>query len=261
MSIYYVEHRLTQRRIGPVKLVPLAEINNYSGFRSVFCFDPDVAEYITELNTTRDLRGKPLYSEQLFIDFDNKDPSLFRQFLESESIGYDEYLSGNRSHHFHIDIEPMSGPGIAADQKEWVRRNADGADVSYFHAAGLYRIAGTVHEKTGRKKEKIRSFSGNKLKIGPAAQKDINLSNMSEVDSDATKESLISLLTRNVQVGGRRPRAWLISVTCAELGISFEECCAHLFWWNKNILSDPHPETELEKQAASAYQHVGRKFK
>lgn len=253
---YFVEVRPTVKRTSAPRLAPLDTVNEFTGFRSVYGYLPETAQHITETGSTRDLRGEIVYSDKLFVDFDNTDPSAMIEWLIAAGIGFEIYNSGNRSTHLHVDIEPMLGAWVPAAQKAWMRTRAPTADMTFYHAAGQYRLPRTFHSKTGRAKELVKRHDGQALVINQAPAPVFTIGHSFD---ESSQERLFQLLSQSQGVGGRSRHLWLIATTCARLGMSFDEACSKLAWWNDNMSADnPHTTGVLVRQCESAYQQVLR---
>lgn len=256
---YFVEIRTTVKRNGPPRLVPLADVGKYRGFRSVFAYDEDGAKRIREQGGTKDLRGLPVYADFVLIDFDGKDPTEFRAWLHQSGLAYEEYDSGNRSVHYHIPLVPIFGPWVPAAVKAWVKRRAPDADISFYHPAGQFRLTGTYHFKQpGRRKELLDRRDGERLVITEASVPEWTYE-LQDYQEEGMEHNLYMLLTQKKSEGGRRHHAFLIGVTAAEAGVDIDEAWEHLLWWNETFASPPHQPEDLRPQLESAYRRLARK--
>lgn len=253
---YFVEIRATTRRTGPIRLVPLAEVDQHTGFRSVFCYSDEVADLIRESGSTRELQGVSVYSDTLFVDFDNQDPGPFRQALVERGVGFQAYDSGNRSCHFHIPVEPMEGPWVPLAQKQFMKGLAPEADLSFYHAAGQYRLPRTYHSKTGRPKTLIEQVEGKLLVIPKTEPREFRIS---LAGSDASEEYLHLLLTQRAAVGARSMHLFKIAITGAELGKTPEDVLDDLRYWNENFAERPHSDSVLMRNCVGAFERVSRR--
>ena len=88
---WYVEHRPQVRRVGRIRLVPIDQLDNKYGFRSVYAYDEATKDRIIEANSTRGLHGSELYSDVLLIDFDDcrEDAINFQNYLILKQISND----------------------------------------------------------------------------------------------------------------------------------------------------------------------------
>jgi hypothetical protein len=253
--MYYVEVRPTVRRAGPPRLIPIDQVDQHRGFRSIVAYDAETVQHIKEQGGTADLRGVPVYADTLFMDFDGHDPTQFREWLQASDLSYSEWDSGNRSVHFHIPIEPVFGPWVTEAMKQWVKQHAPTADISFYHNSGQYRLPGTYHAKRpGRKKELTFSRDGSALVLPQPTETEYFA-----LPGDGTRQDFFTLLLQAINEGGRRPRAWLLAVTAAEAGLEFQETVEHLLWWNDAMCSPPHDSETIVRQCESAYRRTARR--
>jgi hypothetical protein len=253
----FVEIRSTVQRTGKPLLVPVEEVVRHTGFRSVFMFDEATRDYILAQGSTRDLRSFAVYSDTLFVDFDGTDSTAFKQMLIDQGIAFLEFDSGHRSTHYHITIEPMHGPNVAARQKAWMKEHASHADLSIYHNAAVYRLERTYHKSTGKPKILLASYSGCKLVIPelPAAQqRQIHISE----DDGGIERFYFNLVTKK-GTGARRPHLFLTAVSGFEAGLEWDEVMDGLRWMNARF-DEPHTEQVIEQQATGGFQYVSRKY-
>lgn len=252
---HWVEIRAAVRRTGVPRLVPLAEVDQHTGFRSTFAYDADTAQRIRDQGSTGGLRHCPVYADTLFMDFDGHQPDEFREWLAGSGLAYEEYDSGNRSVHFHIPLLPVFGPWVPRACKLWVKRRAPTADVSFYHPAGMYRLPGTYHPKQpGRCKMLVGHKSGDILALTQPAAETYTPRHADET----TPERFFTTLMQAVGEGQRRPRAWLLATMAAECGLEFNEAVDHLLWWNSRLVLPPHAEDTIVQQVTSAYRRLAR---
>jgi hypothetical protein len=254
--MYWVEVRPTVRRSGAPKLVPLQDVNAYTGFRSAFAFPEDVAEFIREGSSTRDIQGLSVYSDMLFVDFDNQDSTTFREFLLHEGLSFTQWDSGHRSQHYHVALQAMEGPWVPLAQKNWTKAHAPTADISFLHAAGMYRLPRTYHAKTGKQKELIEDHAGKLLVIPPPNVKEFKLS---VINTEKSEEDLLALLCQRATVGGRSMHLFKIAATSAELGHTPDSALEALRYWNANFAERPHSDSVLIRNCVSAFERVARR--
>jgi hypothetical protein len=254
--MYYVEIRPTVRRIGKPRLVPLSEVYNFRGFRSVFAFDEMIKDRITASGTTSNLRGTDVYADTLFFDFDDHDPVDFRIYLSNSGLRYSEWTSGGRSVHFHVCLEPIFGFWVPAACKAWTKRLAPTADTSFLHPTGMYRLPYTFHAKhAGRRKELVYSQDGAPLVLTePIDKPRINL------EPITTSDQFYFLLTANKRPGNRSTHIWLLATTAAECGMAIDEALNNIRFWNAQQ-SLPQTDTVVIQQTNNAYLRTQRNSK
>ena len=251
---YYIEIRAGVRRTGPPRLVPLDEAHKHLGFRSVFAFDEDTAALIQELGSTSNLRGRPVYADTLFLDFDDGDPTEFREWLRSSGLAFETYDSGGRSIHIHIPLEPIYGSWVPGACKKWVQSRSKAADISFYHPAGMYRLPGTFHSKhAGRCKRLIEEGGESKLVLTEPPARESRV-----VEATGAREDFFQLLLESREPGHRSQFLWRLGITAAQAGLPMEEALDGMRWWNGRQ-SAPHPDHHIVRQCESAYQQLARR--
>lgn len=254
--MYYVEVRSSVRRVGPPRLVPLDQVGQHRGFRSVVAYDETVANLIREQGGTANLRGQPVYADTLFMDFDSHSPDEFLAWLATSGLEHTIWDSGGRSVHVHIPMRPVFGPWVTDSMKEWTKQHAPTADISFLHPAGQYRLPYTFHAKhAGKSKQLVSSREGALLELVPTDREVFAASDQPSVG----KEEFIRMLMQAVGEGHRRPRAWLLATMAAECGLEFEDAVEHLLWWNSKLVDPPHEADTIIKQCESAYRRMARR--
>jgi len=256
MDKYWVEVRPTVRRSGRPNLVPLSDVDKYSGFRSAFAFDETTKAAIEERGSTSYLRGTSVYADTLFVDFDRSDGSTLIETLKAYGIRFTRWHSGGRSIHLHVSLEPVFGPWVPLSCKKWIRSNAHDADISFYHPAGMFRLPRTYHEKRpGHCKQLLETVEGKLLSLQEFRPPEFRLGRQLE----SSFETLTEMLTRPASEGARRPFLWQLGTTAAELGMEFGSALETLQFWNDNFSIPPHEPDVIEKQCRSAYERVSRK--
>jgi hypothetical protein len=254
--MYYVEIRSTVRRSGPPRLVPLDEVGQHTGFRSIVCYDEATAERIRADGGTKGLRGVPVYADTLFMDFDNIEPVEFRKWLIASNLAFEEWDTGNRSVHFHIPMTPVFGSWVPDAMRAWVVANSpEKADTSFYHAAGQYRLPLTFHYKSpGKIKQLVYRREGELLTLTAPPPK-VRAFSMHE-DPETHSAQFFVMLLAPMGTGGRHLYVWRLAMCGAKAGMEFDETLKHLEWWNGRMCTPPLEPYILIKQCESAYQRV-----
>jgi hypothetical protein len=255
MTKWFIEIRSMPQRSGAPRLVPLEDQHKYTGFRSVYCYNSDVKALIDSRGSTADLREYPVYSDTLFVDFDNTDSSAFKQYLIEQNIAFKHFDSGNRSDHYHIEIESICGVWVPTSQKAWMKEHAPDADLSFYHPSGVYRLPRTYHAKTGKPKKLIAEYAGSLLIIPQAEQEQTEV----EIQEGGDKTTLAMLLLASRGEGKRRPHLFQLAVASLECGHSYEEALSNLEFWNSRMSSKPHEPQVLIQQLEGAIKYVNRR--
>jgi len=257
ISKMWIEIRTGLRRSGKPRLVPLEQANSFTGFRSTFAFDDEVADIIRIQGGTAGLRGMPVYCDTIFMDFDGHDPAEFRDWIRSSGIGHQEFSSGNRSIHYHIPIVPVFGSWVPDAVKRWTLKHAPSADVSFVHQSGMYRLPGTFHHKNpGACKSLLFEMSGDPVVLTePQEKQHAPIAR----DIEVSEEYLFTELTSKRGAGDRSLHLWKLATIAAKLGRNETETMDLLVWWNNMNCNPPHNDDVLSRQLNSAYKQLRRK--
>jgi hypothetical protein len=234
---YWVEVRRWQQRPGKPFFVRLGSEHGYQGFRSVYAYPSDIKSLIEGTGNMTGLGSLPVYSDMLFLDFDNIDPADTVMHLYDEGIGFTIWTSGNRSVHLHVAIEPMLGPHVPYSQRVWVEQHAPGADLSFYHHSGQFRLNGTPHEKTGKRKALISDRPGDLLTI-PVVERPA----LKAKCEGAGGTSFMAHLLRRKTEGGRRVYVWHLAKQALADGIPLAVALERILWWN-----DKHAIPSLDR--------------
>lgn len=251
-----VEIRSTVSRHGPPNLVPHQERYGHKGFTSMYGYGPEAVQHIRRNSTTAGLDGFALYSDTLYVDFDDK-PEEARAMIEAlAGYQFQVYDSGGRSIHLHIPIKPMYGPAVARSQKAWMEENYPEADLSIYRPGGIYRLPGTYHHKNpGRRKALVSSHEGDIMSIPmKTAPSIVSGAGVPEEDKDYNR-ILGSLLDVVVHEGtvGRNPHLFKIAKVCSKMGQSYEEAKSLLEIWNEVHCRPSLGPMDIDKVLRSAY--------
>lgn len=168
------EFRPLVGRSGSMIFVPFQTLLGLEGFQSVFGVSLDTARELYRLGSRAGFCGE-VYCDTLLVDFDDtpEQAKAAEEFFEKAGIAFLKYDSGNRSIHFHVPIVPMTGENVPFSVRSWVLTNLPGADLSFYHHQGMYRLPGTRHQKTGRRKTLLRKSIGTRLRIPPVLPKSV----------------------------------------------------------------------------------------
>lgn len=235
---------------------PEQELADMSGFRSICKYQPEDAQEAKDNRSTRILKGRVLYIDTLFLDFDDceKDANNFHRWLKDEDVSYERFNSGNRSVHFHIPVVVPPSPHAAYTCKQYVKElTHNTADTSYFHHAGLFRLTGTVHEKTGNPKVLLETGGVSPLEFSlvEPANKFLVL----DTDLDLLQVVMLnyeSMLFNGPTPGHRHMKLWQIGKDMSQAGLSVStaiELCERL----NETWHDPKTQDEVEAAVMGAY--------
>ena len=247
---YYVEVRAWQARQGKPWFVPLSELVGKRGFRSVYAYPEAVRDHIAERGSSADLGGQPVYSDKLFLDFDDVGCADTIDALADMGVAFSVWTSGNRSFHIHVELAPMLGPDVPFSQKYWVQHSVpDKADLTFYTPSGQFRLPGTLHEKTKQRKVRLQTYVGEPLAL-PSVKQPTPRTGILRGGVEAT--FMVRVLRRQAEPG-RRVYAWHLAKSAYEEGFSYEDALRSIHWWNQNRCEPPLSGEVLVSRVLQVY--------
>jgi hypothetical protein len=254
---YLYEFRATKRRLEAVRLLPLDELRDRRGFRSLYGYGPEAVEHIRTTQSTSDMAGLPVASNVLFVDFDDRPDDAHRMADELRAYDWVKFDSGGRSIHLHIRIDSMYGGEVPQIQKTWMKEHFPTADMSIYRTSGIYRLTGTFHESNpGHCKHVIEVNQPDKaLKIEVDRAKLPVWTPVVDKPDEELNEILMLLVTTYVDKGttGRNYHAFKICKVCAKLGLNSYETIKIIERWNKQFCNPPLQAGSIESTIISVY--------
>ncbi len=241
------EYRRETVRTGPPILGSVG-LSNYT-FRSVFGYPVDTANFIKDNGHTRDLKGKPVYCDEILIDVDeDSNVDLVIEKVKALKIGCDVYFTGNRGIHIHVPIVPILGEFVPYSVVEWLKSVElwQLIDQSTFTPGSIFRCIGATHSKTGAEKDWADAFEGELLEIPVMVPPPIPtlVDELEVVESEL--ETYFRNLMRKAPVGGRHPHMFIIWKSGRSAGFDEETVKESIRVWNDQQ-EQPHDEESLQK--------------
>lgn len=252
---HYYEVRHSLRRYGKIQFATKEELSQHIGFQSAFGFDRDVMEICQKENSLKPLKALPVYCDTLLMDFDSNDEAASKFELDKlVGINYQKFHSGNRSIHFHIKIFPIIDNSVPMRIKQWVKKHAPEADLSFYHHGGLYRLPGTIHDKTSKPKVELNSINaGNGVIYIPHLELCEFVENRNQ-NNTALQQWVGQLLMMPEGDDGRHPTLFKVASCSARSRISLDKTIESCLSWNKLVCTRPLDEAEVEQYVRRVYQ-------
>lgn len=239
MNILY-EYRPNLARVGEPVLVPKEETRE--GFRTYFGFPEETVNAINKQGSTANLKQFEVFADEILIDVDDsKQFTNVQRILDGLGWGYHKYLSGGRSEHYHIPIQPSCSSSLPYSIRQFLTEVGLGRDVidhSPIRHAGLFRTEGKAHRKTGKRKCRVDVRQGitPTVPIIQEPERELDIS----VDGTEHDGYMYSyLLTSKVGVGDRYTRIYALIQHGLRAGEDLKSITNDIQLWNDN-LDDPH---------------------
>jgi hypothetical protein len=252
------------------RFVTKQELQEYKGYRTVYGFDELTVAYFKDVGSTRGSKNiaPTVFADELLLDFDSgvdgydaqEEATKMWNWLVSNDYSFTAWDSGGRSIHLHI-------PHQAAWHKHWpyshlmfMRGIGVKSDESIFQAGRLFRLPGTVHETTLKKKTLIGSHEGSKLLEIPLLIEPIKQKSHVQFDGEGVIElatKLMSVANRPYVNGERNRRFFCLAMCCLSGGFSSDFTRELLDKVNDELLEEPIDDNEMELLLNSAIQSLG----
>lgn len=229
--------------------------NVRQGFISLYQVDSNTAEAVQQTGTTKGFKGV-VWSDWLWIDTDSYEAAdTTERRLKELELSYVAYDSGGRGAHFGIMRHNTPSHLLPAMDKAWVAstfapRTVDTSIYTHLH---LFRLPGTIHESTGRRKTLVSEHHANILTV-PALKEE-------HVYIPSSNGNMVSVFDCFRVMANSKPTArgerhsQLVTLTYALKDDARTSREAALFWVfevNK-LFSEPKAQEEIEKIVNSIY--------
>jgi hypothetical protein len=216
---------LTNSKFHTAEFIPVEDVVNHTGYRSVFAWSREDADAARAAGTVKVLKDRPAFADTIFVDFDNNEKGAlaFKDELETQDVLYEMYTSGGRSIHFHISTMPVYDALVPNSVRKFMQNFKQyGYDESVYNYCSLFRLTGTLHEKTGKPKELIET--------GGFYYIDLQLVEPDRIvivptDHDALSVAIAiysNYIGGGVAEGGRYTVQWKVAKAFQEAGLSFD---------------------------------------
>ena len=220
-------------------------------YRSLYGYGPDTIRGINARKNTRDLAGCPVYSDHIIIDCDTQgEATTVEARLTELEINFELWLTGNRGCHFHIAIDPMFGTHVIWSQVCWLKSIGiwDTIDTSIYREGGQIRVAGAIHEKTGKPKEMIRGADNDSRitipKLVPPPMPVVS-EQLEPGTPEARNEYHRNLFYKRSE-GGRHTHMFVLWKRGVAAGYPLDDIRQDIRWWNDTFAQPSHTATAVE---------------
>lgn len=229
--------------------------NDLVGFKSLYQVTKETAQAIEQTGTVKGFKGI-VWSERLWLDFDDE---LAAKRAESKlkETGYDYvcFTTGNRGLHFGILRDHSPSHLLPLLDKSWVKQNFPEADTSIYTHLHPFRIPGTTHEKTGRKKLLLFERKGSALILPPLKREEVHIISSGQKEGKSVFDCFF-VMANTVPVDSGQRHVTLVRLINAlknDAGVSMDLALWWVNEWNK-MLSEPKEDHEIEKAVRSIYE-------
>lgn len=245
--------------MGQVNLLPFNAAIQLPGFISSFGMPFSTAEFIRSTNSTSGMRGMQLFTDLLYIDFDDaeNDAADAETTLQRLGLQYELFSTGRVGrYHFHVPCNPLTRSDLPMRVAEWVSQNFNGYDPKIYMTSGVIRTPGTFHAKAaGQRKHLVHSEEGATLDLMTATKTmmpKVFTGSTGEVDMDAG-QIFDGLMIEPCHEGGRNRQVYRRAYLAKLAGKQLHEAEDLLRAWNEMMVYPPLREGEVLTTVRSAY--------
>jgi hypothetical protein len=242
-------------------MVPEEDLPSKRGFTSVYGFDAKTAGFFKDAGTTKGAKHFPVYSERLWMDFDNADAEcevVVNTAIE-RGLRVEVYDTGNRGYHVCLFHQPVFDKRLPYSQKAWIKDQKFNVDFCLYQAGHLLRLNGTRHEKTGRIKSLTFSQPGDIFEL-PLLDEPVRERRISDTNGDFSISDFSNMLvwfTRNPPKNGERNhKCFSLAAGLLAAGVSVGAMTELVTLMNIE-LPDPIDDEELSRTLSSAVSTIG----
>jgi len=247
----YKYHLISDSLYYPRDLDFRSNLTGLTGYASLYSVTEETTKAVKREGTVAGYAG-PVWSERLWLDVDSYDEAD-RVELKLKELGYDyiAYDSGGKGAHFGIlRIHPPSHL-LPKKDRLWAREHFPQADSSVYTPLQLFRLPGTVHEKTGRKKEVVAKRPGISLILPNLDSRTVQSTAAHSSNRESIfKDGRILYNIKQAQVGNRHYT--LVKVAYALKEKEVDPSIAQWFLQEVNkCFSEPKEAEQVDKIVAS----------
>ena len=241
-------------------MVPLASIEGKTGFRTIYSFAEDAAEVIKAQGASRGMARFPVYADKVVWDFDQgesgvKDAIAWAKELD---LPYALFSSGSKGFHFEVPHTPIFDVNVPYTHKCLVEKVGIPTDPSLYHAARLFRLEGTIHEKTGKPKVLVERHDGGSILELSIKTPEPTRFSISQIDDEDVSKFLFQEISNRIGnspgCGRRHVWAWGMARDAYRTGLSYEATLELLKMVNSTWGTDAKDDAYIENACSQGWE-------
>lgn len=226
------------------------------GFSSLYAVTEADAKAIEQAGTAAGFRGT-VYNTHLWLDVDTYEQAdIVERRLREMELAFVAFDSGGKGAHFGINRSNDEQPShlLPAKDKAFVKLMFPEADTSIYTHLHPFRLPGTVHEKTGRKKELITQAAGLLLLLPELGREDLYTpSEPSNLGAISVFDCYKVMANTTPEYNGRRHEKLVRLAYALKQEAGVQQEYAH--WWlmQTNLMFE---EPKSEEEISNIIRHV-----
>jgi hypothetical protein len=227
------------------------------GFVSLYAVTKESAERIRDAGTCKGFRGI-VHSSHLWLDIDSYEKAdRVEERLKEMGFEYISYDTGGRGAHFGVVRDNSPSHLLPSMDRAWVQQHFPEADSSIYTHLHPFRLPGTPHHRTGKRKQLVSKGIGHSLRLPQYTQevRGIEVGNSLGIGSGSKSILDQYFIQRNSEpckAGERHPQLVRLIYALRDSGYSLDVA---RFWVNEvnKRFQPPKEQHEIEKALGSIY--------
>ena len=240
-------------------MLPLEEIEGKTGFATMYAFDEEAAKAIRAQGSSKGLGRFPVYADKMWWDLDDGDTHLkaLTDKLSDMGLGYEVWSSGSKGYHLGLSHTPIFDVNVPYTHRMFAEYVGVPCDPTLYQTARLFRLPGTVHEKTGRPKELVEAVEGDSILEMTVRQPSETRFKISDVEDAELLpfflDSLSSHFNRSPGHGKRHTMFWGWAKDAGRAGLSYETTLELLLTINASWATDSKDPEYVENACSQGW--------
>ena len=244
-SIYYPKQLLFAKGLNFS-----SDNDSNTGFGSLYSITQESAEAIQREGTIAGFNGC-VWSERLWIDVDSyEEAEKVELTLKGMKLDFIAFDSGGKGAHFGVLRNHPPSHLLPKKDRVWVRKHFPKADSSIYSSLHLFRLPGTVHQKTGRRKRLVVQEPGTALTLPKYEPFILKSPVFISANESVFKDYRVLQNIKNARTGDRHYT--LVKIAYALKDKNVDETYSRWFLGEVNkLFEEPKTEIEVEKIVGS----------
>lgn len=216
--------RTPQDRRG--NMVEESILKGRQGYTSVFSFEENDAFDIQEAGHSRGLKQYAVSAKYLIMDFDDGMGSAEKvsNILTDRRVSHWVFSSGGKGAHVYAKCIEVYSVDLPDRHRNLALSLSPACDTSIYRHNSLIRLPGTIHERTGNRKELISVFEGSQELVPIASAEPIIFASLPVSNQDSLYFMFLQMAhaaDQEVSAGHRHEVLWRVVADCYRAGLSF----------------------------------------
>jgi hypothetical protein len=225
-------------------MLPAEEVAKKQGFCSIYAFQEDAAKEIIAQGNSKGLGRFPVWADKVVFDLDNGEEGLqeLTAWCQERKLGYRIFSSGSKGFHLEVPHIPVLSRSLPYTHRLLAESTGVPCDPTLYQSGRLYRLEGTLHEKTGKPKQLVEEVEGeNLLEIATREPPESRFKIRDVEDSELLPfflNSVSNLINNSPGPGRRHCTLWGMAKDAGRCGLSYETTLELLLTANASWGSD-----------------------